>query len=154
MIPMPNDRPRVKVNRRKLGLAIKRRSPTAYRKDAPSQQRFITSIVTQKASESDDPGLDQTFYDQALSGLERPTEFYVDGAYVSAARLHQAKQEDWELVGPAQPSAHRSGLAVDYRIEVFDISISERSARCPSGYASTQCSRLAQAKDQKVTFSL
>jgi hypothetical protein len=39
--------------------------------------------VTQKASESDDPGLDQSFQDQALSGLERPTELYVDGAYVS-----------------------------------------------------------------------
>src|SRR5260370_39729978 len=38
-------------------------------KEAPNQKRFITSIVTQKATESDDPGLDQTFYDQALSGL-------------------------------------------------------------------------------------
>jgi hypothetical protein len=121
-------------------------------KDAPSQKRFITSIVTQKASESDDPGLDQTFYDQALSGLDRPSEFFVDGAYVSAARLHQAKEQGWELVGPAQPSAHRSGLAADYRIEAFDINITKRTARCPSGYASTQCSRLAQAKDQKVTF--
>jgi hypothetical protein len=121
-------------------------------KDAPSQKRFITSIVTQKASESDDPGLDQTFHDQALSGLDRPTEFFVDGAYVSAARLHQAKEEGWELVGPAQPSANRSGLAADYRIEAFDIDINKRSARCPGGYASTQCSRLVQAKDQKVTF--
>jgi hypothetical protein len=57
-------------------------------KDALNQERFITSIVTQKASESDDPGLDQTFQDQALSGLDRPTEFYVDGAYVSAVRLY------------------------------------------------------------------
>jgi hypothetical protein len=44
-------------------------------KDTLNQERFITSIVTQKASESDDPGLDQTFQDQALSGLDRPTEF-------------------------------------------------------------------------------
>jgi len=121
-------------------------------KEAPNQKRFITSIVTQKASESDDPGLDQTFQDQALSGLERPTEIYVDGAYVSATRLYQAKEEGWELVGPAQPSANRSGLASDYRIEAFDISITKRTACCPGGYASTQCSRLAQAKGQKVTF--
>jgi transposase len=66
-------------------------------KEAPNQKRFITSIVTQKASESDDPGPDQTFHDQALSGLDRPTEFYVDGAYVSA-RLYQAKQEGWQLM--------------------------------------------------------
>jgi transposase len=121
-------------------------------KEAPNQKRFITSIVTQKASESDDPGLDQTFHDQALSGLDRPTEFYVDGAYVSAARLDQAKEEGWELVGPAQPSANRAGLAADYRIEAFDINITKRTACCPGGYASTQCSRLAQAKGQKVTF--
>jgi transposase len=121
-------------------------------KEAPSQKSFITSIVTQKASESDDPGLDQTFCDQALSGLDRPTELYVDGAYVSAARLQQAKEQGWELVGPAQPSANRSALAADYRVEAFDFNISQRTARCPGGFASSQCSRLVQAKDQKVTF--
>src|SRR5258708_11329598 len=121
-------------------------------KEAANQKRFITSIVTQKASESDDPGLDQTFHDQALSGLDRPTEFYVDGAYVSATRLQQAKEEGWQLMGPAQPSANRSGLAADYRIEAFDINITKRTSRCPGGYESTQCSRLAEAKTQKVSF--
>jgi hypothetical protein len=108
--------------------------------------------VTQKASESDDPGLDQTFQDQALSGLERPTEFYVDGAYVSAIRLYQAQQEGWELIGPAQPSANRAELKRAYRIEAFDINITKRTARCPGGYASTQCSRLTETKRQKVSF--
>lgn len=108
--------------------------------------------MTQKASESDDPGFDQTFQDQALSGLDRPTEFYVDGAYVSAARLYQAKEEGCQLIGPAQPSANRSGLAADYRIEAFDIKIAKRTARCPGGYASTQCSRLEETKRQKVSF--
>jgi len=121
-------------------------------KDALNQERFITSIVTQKASASDDPGLDQTFQDQALSGLDRPTEFYVDGAYVSAIRLYQAQQEGWELIGPAQPSANRAELKRAYRIEAFDIDIAKRTARCPGGYASTQCSRLAETKRQKVSF--
>ena len=121
-------------------------------KDALSQERFITSIVTQKASESDDPGLDQTFQDQALSGLDRPIELYVDGAYVSAARLREAKDQGWELIGPAQPSANRSELPSAYRIEAFDISIASRTARCPGGYESTQCSRLNEAKRQKVSF--
>jgi transposase len=121
-------------------------------KDALSHERFITSIVTQKASESDDPGLDQTFQDQARSGLERPTELYVDGAYVSAARLREAKDQGWELIGPAQPSANRSELPSAYRIEAFDINIAKRTARCPRGYASTQCSRLVEIKRQKVSF--
>jgi Transposase DDE domain/Transposase domain (DUF772) len=121
-------------------------------KDAPAQERFITSIVTQKASESDDPGLDLTFQDQALSGLNRPTEFYVDGAYVSAQRLYQAQVEGWELMGPAQPSANRAELKSAYRIEAFDINIAKRTARCPGGYDSTQCSRLEEQKRNKVSY--
>ncbi|HET9377299.1 MAG TPA: transposase [Chthoniobacterales bacterium] len=121
-------------------------------KDSLSQSRFITSIVTQRASESDDPGLDQTFRDQARSGLDRPSELYVDGAYVSALRLQQAREEGWELTGPAQPSANRAELESAYRIEAFDIDIAKRRARCPGGYDSTQCSRLEEAKRRKVSF--
>ena len=36
-----------------------------------------------------DPGLDETLSDQAVSGSERSTELYVDGPYVSAARLQK-----------------------------------------------------------------
>ena len=121
-------------------------------KDASNQERFITSIVTQKATESDDPGLDLTLEDQALSGLNRPTEIYVDGAYVSAHRLYQAQGEGWELMGPAQPSANRAELKSAYRIEAFDINIAKRTARCPGGYDSTQCSRLEEQKRNKVSY--
>jgi hypothetical protein len=79
-------------------------------------------------------GLDETLRDQAASGLQRPTELYVDGAYVSAARLHEAKNQGWQLIGPAQPSANRSGLGSAFRIEAFDIDIAKRRARCPSGF--------------------
>jgi hypothetical protein len=79
-------------------------------KDALKQNRFITSIVTQKAIASDDPGLDQTLKDPALSGLERPTELCVDGAYLSATGLHEAKNQGRELIGPAPPRA-KSALA-------------------------------------------
>src|SRR5260370_2894513 len=80
---------------------------TLPEKDAVNQAHFIASVVTQKASESDDPGLDQTFQDQAVSGLDRPTELYVDGAYVSASRLDQPKDGGWGLNGPAIPSPIR-----------------------------------------------
>jgi len=89
-------------------------------KDPLNQRRFITSIVTQKAIASDDPGLNATLSDQAVSDLDRPTELYVDGAYVSAARLQEAKNQGWELIGAAQPSANRSGLRSAFRIEAFD----------------------------------
>ena len=122
--------------------------------DSPKQRCFITSIVTQKAIASDDPGLDEILRDQAASGLQRPSELYADGAYVSAARLQEAKNQGWELIGPAQPSANRSGLGSDFRIEAFDIDIAKRSARCPSGFLSTQCSRIKESKRQKVSFRL
>jgi transposase len=122
--------------------------------DSLKQKCFITSIVTQKAIASDDPGLDETLGDQSVSGLQRPTELYVDGAYVSAARLQEAENQGWELIGPAQPSANRSGLGSDFRIEAFDIDIAKRRARCPNGFLSTQCSRIEEAKRQKVSFRL
>jgi transposase len=37
---------------------------------------FITSVVTQRASESDDPGLEVTLAKQEHMGLERPSEMY------------------------------------------------------------------------------
>jgi transposase len=120
--------------------------------DSKEQGSFITSIVTQKASQSDDPGLDETLQDQAANGLQRPTELYVDGAYVSAARLHQAAKEGWELIGPAQPSANRTGKAGAYRIESFQISIADRKAICPGGYQSTQCSRIQEHKRAKISY--
>jgi transposase len=127
--------------------------PEKDAKNQPSAQgSFLTSIVTQKASESDDPGLDRVLAEQAGSGLERPNELYVDGAYISGARLHQAREEGWQLMGPAQPSAKRAGLKPAYRIEAFDIDIERRRARCPDGYFNTQCSRLEQQKRPKVSY--
>ncbi len=74
--------------------------------------------MTQKATESDDPGLEQSLAQQARSGLHRPAELYVDGAYVSAARLREANQKGCELIGPAQPSANRAGLGEAYRYSI------------------------------------
>jgi hypothetical protein len=70
-----------------------------------SQPSFLVSVVTQKATQSDEPGLDQTLDGQAQSGLERPSELYADGAYLSAPRLHKAAEEGWSLMGPAPAGA-------------------------------------------------
>jgi DDE family transposase len=112
---------------------------------------FITSMLTQKASQSDDPGLEESLGEQARSGLEPPTELYVDGAYISAARIREASQQGCELIGPAQPSANRAGLADAYRIEAFEVNIARRKARCPGGFQSTQCSRINET-GRKVVY--
>ena len=116
------------------------------------QSSFISSVVTQRATESDDAGLPATLQKQESLGFDRPAEFYVDGAYISGRAIDQAKEEGWQLMGPAQPSASRAGLEKAYRIEAFDISITERKAICPDGKTSTNCSKLTEEKSGKVSY--
>ena len=117
-----------------------------------AQSSFITSVVTQRAIESDDAGLPATLQKQEALGLEQPTELYVDGAYISGRAIHEAEEAGWQLVGPAQPSASRSGPEKEYRIEAFDISITDRRAVCPDGKISTNCSKLTEEKSGKVSY--
>ena len=51
------------------------------------QSSFITSIVTQRATESDDAGLPATLQKQEALGLARPRELYADGAYISGRAI-------------------------------------------------------------------
>jgi hypothetical protein len=89
---------------------------------------------------------------QAQMGLERPSELYVDGAYISAGSITEAKEEGWNLMRPAQPSASRAERDKAYRIEAFDVNITERKAVCPQGKTSTECSKLTERDSGKVTY--
>jgi hypothetical protein len=111
---------------------------------------FVTSVLTQQATQSDDPGLEATLSRQKQLGLERPSELYVDGAYVSASSINQARVEGWNLVGPAQPPP--TNQAHVYQIDAFEVSITERKAVCPQGKTSTECSRLTAGDSGKVTY--
>lgn len=113
---------------------------------------FITSVVTQRASESDDPGLELTLEKQKQMALERPSETYVDGAYISANAITQAREEGWELMGPAQPSPAPPKQPELYRIEAFDVNIEQRKAVCPQAKISTECSKLTERDSGKVTY--
>jgi len=110
---------------------------------------FITAIVTQPAIGSDDAGLPLVEQEQANMGLEQPSQWYVDGAYVSAERLARAKAEGRELIGPAQPAPVKDGR---FSIEEFEICVEDRRALCPAGKSSTQCSRLEEQESGKVNY--
>lgn len=110
---------------------------------------FITSMITQGATESDDAGLAATLAQQRAAGLEAPQELYVDAGYISAAVLAEAREEGRELMGPARASA-RSGKG--YRSDAFDVQIEQRQATCPAHKVSTQCSRLEEKKSGKVSY--
>ena len=113
---------------------------------------FITAVLTQPATGSDEVGLTKTLQKLEVLGLERPRELYADRAYISGQAIEQAKEEGWELISLAQPSAARAGLEKPYRIEAFNISIKERKARCPQGKMSSTCSKLTEAQSGKISF--
>jgi hypothetical protein len=138
-----------KQKKNRVGYKVQLAETVASQED---QSSFITSVVTQRATQSDDAGLPATLQKQEALGLERPPELYADGAYISGRAIHEAKEAGWELVGPAQPSASRAGLEKEYRIEAFDISITARKAVCPDGKLSTNCSKLTEEKSGKVTY--
>ena len=110
---------------------------------------FLTSMVTQSATESDDAGLQAVLEQQEDLGLEIPQELYVDTAYVSAVGLAAAKTEERELLGPARlsPRNHRG-----FRSEQFDVRVEQRRAFCPAGKESTQCSSLRVGKTNHVDY--
>jgi hypothetical protein len=110
---------------------------------------FIVGLVTHPAYESDDTGAAKMEQEQAQMGWEKPPVQYVDSAYVSAQRLAQAQAEGREIIGPALPGPSQEGrfTAADFRIAV-----EERTALCPAGKPSTQCSRLVEESTGKINY--
>jgi transposase len=112
-------------------------------------RNFVVGMVTHPAYESDEAGAVQMEQEQAQMGLEPPPVQYVDGAYVSAQKLAEAQAQGRELMGPAQVPAPLAGR---FSTEAFQIRVEERTAICPAGNPSTQCSRIVEAATGKVTY--
>jgi hypothetical protein len=106
---------------------------------------FITSIVTQTATGSDEVGLEQTFQEQAEMGLDKPSELYTDGAYISGKLLAAAQAEGREVLGPAQPPA-QTGSSV-FKADAFQVDVEQRRAICPAGKENTGVQSLGRRKD-------
>jgi transposase len=113
-------------------------------------RNFITGLVTHAAHESDEAGALKMEAEQAAMGLDKPPVQYVDGAYVSAQQLAAAKAEGRELIGPA-PGAPDNNHG-RFTTEKFEVSVEQRTAVCPAGHQSTQCSRLEEAQSGKVNY--
>ena len=102
----------------------------------PTDQ-FVTEVTTTEAIASDLDGMERALTAQESHGQERPSELFVDAAYVSDDTLAESAERGTELVGPARPCpTHKGGLSV----ERFDVDVSNRRAVCPAGKTSTQCS--------------
>ena len=111
---------------------------------------FLTAIVTQPATGSDEAGMAQVLKQQAEMRLPKPYQLYVDGAYVSGQVLAEAEAESRQLIGPAPPPAQTGKSA--FKSDAFDVEVEQRRAFCPAGQLSTQCSRLEEEKSGKVSY--
>jgi hypothetical protein len=112
---------------------------------------FITAMATQNATESDKAGMAQALNEEAQEGLEAPSITYADGAYVCAPSLHEAQEQGRELRGPAPASPERGkGFTVDK----FDVHLEQRTAVCPGGKTSTNCSRLEDKQTGQASYRI
>lgn len=114
-------------------------------------RNFITAIVTQDAPESDKAGMAEVLAEQARLGLDRPSDLYVDGAYVCSEALKDAREQRRQLHGPAPASPDRGKV---FTAEAFDVRLETGSAICPAHHASTNFSRLEEGKTGKVSFRI
>jgi hypothetical protein len=106
---------------------------------------FITAVEVQSAWASDQAGAEQVQASQSAMGLDKPSQLYVDGAYVTAEKLAEAAQEHRELIGPAARAAGKEG---HFGVEDFAVEVEQRKAHCPAGKQNTQCSRIERGDGQ------
>jgi IS5 family transposase len=134
-----------------VGYKVQVAETVSEAKLAPGEptRNFLTGIVTHPAHQSDEAGALRMEQEQAAMGLAKPPVQYVDGAYVSAQKLAEAQAEGRELMGPAQPAPRKEGR---FSVEDFQIDVEQRTALCPAGKRSTQCSRLLEELTGKVDY--
>jgi hypothetical protein len=113
-------------------------------------RNFVVGIVTHPALESDEAGAELMAAEQAAMGLEKPPALIVDGAYVSAEKLAVFAAEGRSLIGPAAAAPRNIGERLT--TEQFEVRVEQRAAVCPAGYQSSQCSRLENKENGKVTY--
>jgi transposase len=123
--------------------------PDQPRESGEPTAAFITAVETQPAIASDEAGMQQVLAEQAKSGMDKPSELFVDSAYVSTQVIIDARQEGWELVGPAQEPGSKNKT---FKSDAFDVDVNNRVAVCPAGKRSSNCSRLEDKASGKASF--
>jgi transposase len=116
-------------------------------KGDPTEQ-FIVEVVTTEAIASDLAGMQQVLQAEAQHQSDAPGELYVDAAYVTDDTLAQAKTDGRDLIGPSRPSGNAPGNG--FSAERFDVHPAQRTAICPAGHTSRQCSLIHDQYNQSI----
>lgn len=120
---------------------------TPKEKGDPTEQ-FIVEVVTTEAIASDLAGMQKVLRSESLHHADQPSELYADGAYITDDTLMQAKNENRKLIGPSRPSGNAVGNG--FSAEQFDVNTTRRTAICPAGHVSRQCSLIHDAYNSAV----
>lgn len=116
---------------------------TAPETDAPKAagdptEQFIVEVSTTPAIASDLQGMQQVLTAEAQHQADAPSILHVDAAYVTDDTLAQAQAAGRELIGPPRPCGNAPGNG--FTADAFTVDTATRSATCPAGHASRQCS--------------
>lgn len=106
----------------------------------------ITAIHVQPAIHSDHGSVPAVLAEHRSAvgpDCPPPAEVFVDAGYVSAPALVRAEADGYALTGPMPaPPNSRARFGTDS----FIVDIPGRTAVCPAGHASSECSRIDDAK--------
>jgi len=117
-------------------------------KGEPTEQ-FITEVTTTEAIASDLDGMRRNLHAQAEHQKDQPQELYVDAAYVTDDTMAEAQEGGREIIGPARKPGNPTHLL---DVDQFDIDVAKRTAVCPAGHASRQCSLIHDSCNASVYY--
>jgi transposase len=118
------------------------------KKGEPTEQ-FLTEVTTTEAIASDLDGMKRNLRAQDEHHDDQPAELYVDAAYVTDDTMAEAKEQGREIIGPARKPGNPTHL-ID--VDQFDIDVANRTAVCPAGHVSRQCSLIHDAYNEVVYY--
>ena len=118
------------------------------KKGDPTEQ-FLTEVTTTEAIASDLDGMGRNLRAQADHQDATTQELYVDAAYVTDDTMAEAKKQGREIIGPARPPGNPKHLLA---VNQFDIDVANRTAVCPAGHTSRQCSFVHDSYNQATHY--
>jgi transposase len=120
----------------------------AHPKGEPTDA-VITTIVVQPAITADQGSLPAVLQAHAEATGEAPQTVFADAGYIHGPALEQAQASGYELCGPVAAPPH-SGKR--FGSDSFAVDIPNRTATCPNGKASCECTCIAESRGRNIIW--
>ena len=130
-------------------LQVAETAPEQPRPRGEPTDAVITAMLIQPAITSDQNSIPSVLQAHAEVIEESPETVFADAGYINAPALERAENAGYELCGPAAAPPH-SGTR--FGSDSFAVDILNRTAVCPNGKTSCECSRIAESGRQAVYY--